>query len=119
LGPASQPIEGGHRWLGEERAARWEADTKLEALSNSISQVWDLVLERADGTSSLVALLSSVVELLEDCIDVVATNGICWGTRLALVAAPSHFLELGTELQLLGSGHNTDLMEDQVDTLWA
>jgi hypothetical protein len=35
-----------------------------------------------------------------------------------LVAASSHFLELKTELELLGSGRNVDLTEDQVDSLW-
>jgi hypothetical protein len=35
-----------------------------------------------------------------------------------LATALSHFLELGTELELLGSVCNADLMEDQVDALW-
>jgi hypothetical protein len=35
-----------------------------------------------------------------------------------LVAAVSHFLELEAELELLGSGRNVDLKEDQVDALW-
>jgi hypothetical protein len=34
-----------------------------------------------------------------------------------LGAALSHFLELGNELELLGSGRNVDLTEDQVDAL--
>jgi hypothetical protein len=33
-------------------------------------------------------------------------------------AALLHFLELGPELELLKSGYNADLMEDQVDALW-
>jgi hypothetical protein len=90
----------------------------LEALRSSIAWVWDLVLERADGTSSLAASLSSAVELIEDCIDVVAVNGVCWGTWSALPATVSHFPELGNEMELLGSEHNTDLMEDQLDALW-
>jgi hypothetical protein len=76
------------------------------------------VLERADGSSSLAVSLPSVVELLDGRIDVVAANGARWGTRLALVANLSHFLELGVELELLGSGRSTDLTEDQVDALW-
>jgi hypothetical protein len=35
-----------------------------------------------------------------------------------LVAALSHFLELKTKLELLGSGHNADLIVDQADALW-
>jgi hypothetical protein len=35
-----------------------------------------------------------------------------------LVATLSHFLELGTELELLGSRRNADLTEDQVDAFW-
>jgi hypothetical protein len=35
-----------------------------------------------------------------------------------LVAALSHFLELDSELELLGSGCNADLMKDQVDAFW-
>jgi hypothetical protein len=35
-----------------------------------------------------------------------------------LAAALSHFLELETELELLGSRCNADLNEDQVDALW-
>jgi hypothetical protein len=51
----------------------------------------DLVLDRADMPSSLVASLSMAVELLEVRVDTVATNGVRWGTRSALVAAQSHF----------------------------
>jgi hypothetical protein len=34
-----------------------------------------------------------------------------------LVATLSHFSKLGVELELLGSGHNVDLMEDHVNAL--
>jgi hypothetical protein len=34
-----------------------------------------------------------------------------------LAVALSHFSELGTELELLGSGHNMDVMEDRMDAL--
>jgi hypothetical protein len=47
-----------------------------------------------------------------------ATNGVHWVTNLALAATLSHFLELGTELELLGSGRNTNMTERQVDALW-
>jgi hypothetical protein len=36
-----------------------------------------------------------------------------------LVAALLHFLKLKTKQELLGSGHNADLIEDQVDALLA
>jgi hypothetical protein len=75
------------------------------------------VLESADETSSLAVSLSSVAELLEGGIDFTAANRVCWGTQSALVAALLHFLELGTELRLLGSGCNADLVEHQVDAL--
>jgi hypothetical protein len=45
--------------------------------------------------------------------------GVHWGTHSALAAALSYFPELGTKLELLGSGYNIDLIEDQMDTLWA
>jgi hypothetical protein len=35
-----------------------------------------------------------------------------------LVSALSHILELETELELLGSGHNVYLTEDQLDAHW-
>jgi hypothetical protein len=35
-----------------------------------------------------------------------------------LATALSHFLELGAELELLGSRCNVDLTEDHVDALW-
>jgi hypothetical protein len=60
-------------------------------------------LDRSDGSSSLMAALSLVVELIEDCIDAAITNGVHWGIRSPLVAALSHFQELGSELELLGS----------------
>jgi hypothetical protein len=71
-----------------------------------------LVLDNAHGPSSLVASLSVVVELFEGQFDAVIMNGVRWGTRSVLVAALSHFLELDVELELLGSGCNTDLTED-------
>jgi hypothetical protein len=57
-------------------------------------------------------------ELLEGQIDAAAANGVCWGSRSMLFAAVSHFLELKTELEVLGSGRNVDLTEDEVDALW-
>jgi hypothetical protein len=66
------------------------------------------VLDGANESSSLVVSLSTAA----------AANGVRWETRSVLVAALSHFSELETKLELLRSGRNTDLMEDQVDALW-
>jgi hypothetical protein len=65
--------------------------------------------------SSLVALLSSVAELLEDCIDIAAANGVRQGTWSVLTTVLSQFSELRIKLELLGSGHNANLTEDRVD----
>jgi hypothetical protein len=80
--------------------------------------VRDLVLANVDGPSSLVASLSMMAELLKGRIDIMAANGVRWGTRSALVAAMSHFSELKSELELLGSRQNEDLTHDQADALW-
>jgi hypothetical protein len=40
------------------------------------------------------------------------------GSRFVLVAAVSHFLELETELEVLGFGHSVDLIEDKLDVVW-
>jgi hypothetical protein len=101
--------------LRVELAARREVDAELEALWSSAARVRELVLDNADGSSSLAASLSMAVELLEDWVDAMATNGVRWGTQSALVAALSHFPELDTELELLGSRRNGDLTKDQVD----
>jgi hypothetical protein len=77
-----------------------------------------MVLGNADGPSSLAASLSMVVELLDGRIDTAATNGVRWGTGTMLVTALSHFLELKSELELLGSGQNADLTDDQANALW-
>jgi hypothetical protein len=103
--------------LGAELAAQWEVDAELEALWTSATRVWDLVLDNINGPSSLAASLSTVVELLEGRIDTAATNGVRWGTRSALVAALSRFLELNSKLVLLRSRHNADLIDYLVDSL--
>jgi hypothetical protein len=71
------------------------------------------MLERVDGTSF------SIAELIMDRINADAANGVRWGTWTTLVAALSHFPKLGTEMELLGSGRKVNLMENQVDALWA
>jgi hypothetical protein len=76
--------------------------------------VWvqNLVLDRANGLSSLVASLSTVVELLKGRVDATAATGVRWGTWSVLVPTLLHFPELGPKLELLGSGRNADLMLD-------
>jgi hypothetical protein len=76
------------------------------------------VLDNADEPSSLTVSLSMTVVLLKGRIDAATANGVRWGTRSALVAALLHFSELKFELELLGSGHNVDLTEDQANALW-
>jgi hypothetical protein len=76
------------------------------------------VLDEADGSYSLVAALSLVAEPLRGRIETTTGNGVCCGTWSAFVVTLSHFLGLAIELELLGSRHNTDLIEDQVDALW-
>jgi hypothetical protein len=65
------------------------------------ARVWDLVLGNADGSSSMAASLSMVVERLEGRVD----------------DALLHFLELEAKLELLGPGRNAVLTEDWVDAL--
>jgi hypothetical protein len=60
------------------------------------------VLGSDDGSSSLAASMSMIVELLEGWIDATAANGVRWGSHSALVATVSHFPELKTELEVLG-----------------
>jgi hypothetical protein len=44
-----------------------------------------------------------VAEEVEGRIDTAAANGVRWGTQSALVTTLSHFPELKSELDLLGS----------------
>jgi hypothetical protein len=76
------------------------------------------VLDNADGPPSLEASLSTIVELFEGQINTATANGFCGATLSTLVAALLHFPEQKPKLELLGSGHNTNLMEDQADALW-
>jgi hypothetical protein len=68
--------------------------------------------------SSLIASLSSTVDPIEGHVDEAAANGVHWGGRLAITTTLAHFPELEPELELLGSGHNADLTEGQLDTYW-
>jgi hypothetical protein len=84
------------RQLGIEVAAQQEADAEMEALRTSAAWVHDLVLDSVEGPSSLPTSVSGSV----------------------LVATVSYFPELKSDLELLGSGCNADLAEDEADALW-
>jgi hypothetical protein len=62
--------------------------------------------------------MSTVMELLEDWIDATSANRVHWGSGSALVTTVSHFPELKTDLEVLGSGHSADLIEDKAVALW-
>jgi hypothetical protein len=78
-------------------------------------RVRDLVLGGADVPSFLAASVSMVAERLEDRIDDAAANRVHWGSHFALVATMLHFLELKTDLEVLGSRRNADLTEGKPD----
>jgi hypothetical protein len=59
----------------------------------------------------------AAAELLEGQIDAAAANEVHWGSCFALVATISHFLELMTKLEVLGSGCSADCTEDKADAL--
>jgi hypothetical protein len=75
-------------------------------------------LGSTDRSSSLPACLAMVVEQVENQINTAAANGVRWWTRSALVAILSHFPELEPELDLLGSGRDAKLSDDQVGAPW-
>jgi hypothetical protein len=105
--------------LSEELAAWREVEAELEALRSSVAQVQDLVLGDVDVSSLLVTSMFAVAERLEGRIEATTANGVHWGSRSALGATVSHFSELDTDLEVLGSGCNTGLIEDEEDTLWS
>jgi hypothetical protein len=51
---------------------------------------------------------------LEGWIVTAAANGVQWGSHSALVAAVLNFLELDTDLEVLGFRRNMGLIEDKV-----
>jgi hypothetical protein len=104
--------------LRAEHAAWREADAEPEALWTLAAWVLDLVLDNANEPSCQIASQSRAVKLFEDRIDATVANGVRWGTRSVLVAALSHISELNPKSELLGSGCNANLTEDQMDALW-
>jgi hypothetical protein len=88
-------------------------DAEREVLQTLAAWIRDLVLDNADGPSSLETSISMVAELLEGWVDVAASNGVHWGTQSALVAALPHFSKVEAELELLESGRNTILVDAQ------
>jgi hypothetical protein len=75
------------------------------------------VLGEANGLTTQVMSMSTVVELLDGRIDTATTNGVSWGSCSTLVAAVLHFPKLDTDLEVLGSSHSTGLTEDEVNAL--
>jgi hypothetical protein len=108
-------------WLANRlKETAWpEAEAELEALWSSVTQVWYLVQGSVNGLSSLATSMSAVAELLGNRIDAAATNGIRWGSRFVMVAVVSHFPELDTDLEVLGSRCSMGLTSDEVDALWS
>jgi hypothetical protein len=102
-----------------ELAARWEAEAELGALRSSVAWVLDLVLGGTDGSFLLEMSMSAVAKLLESWIDTATAKKVRWGSRSALVAAVSHFMELDADLEVLGSGCNAGMTEDELDALWS
>jgi hypothetical protein len=64
---------------------------------------------------SLAVVLSPSTELIDGRVNVVAINGVHWRAWLVLTTALSHFPERESELELLGSGYNTDLTKDEME----
>jgi prophage DNA circulation protein len=104
--------------IGWIKSEHHDVDAELEGFWSSATQVQNMVLGGPTGTSSLVASLSSAVELIKGRINIVAANLVRWGTGSVLATTLCHFLQLETELELLGCRHKADLMKDQVDALW-
>jgi hypothetical protein len=88
------------------------------ALKNLATRVRDLVLKRSSEVPSLATALSSIVDLIEGRVDAAAANEVHWGAQLALVVVLSHFPKLELELELLGSGYNTNLTKDEMEVFW-
>jgi hypothetical protein len=66
------------------QAKRREAVAELEGLRSSAARVQDLVLGGPARTSSLAVLLSLAAELIEDHIDIAASNGVHWGAPVGM-----------------------------------
>jgi hypothetical protein len=62
--------------LRVELAVRWEVDAKLETLWTLVVRVWNLVMDNANGLSSLALSLSTVVELLKGRINTMTANWV-------------------------------------------
>jgi hypothetical protein len=94
-------------------------ERELEHLQSSVVWVQDLVLGDVDGSSLLATSMSVVAEQLEGWIDATTANGVCWGSHYALVVTVSHFPELYTDREVLGSGRKARFTKDEVVALWS
>jgi hypothetical protein len=111
-------LDGAIGQLRVELATHREANAEPEALWTLAVRVQDLVVGSADGPSSLAASMSTAAELVEGRIDAAAANGVRWGSRSMLVATVSHFIEMKSELEVLGSKRSADSIDHEVDALW-
>jgi hypothetical protein len=89
-----------------------------QALQNSDTWVWDLVLERSSEAPSLIVALSSTVDLIEGHADAMDANRVHYWACLVLTTILSHFPELDIKLELLGSEYNANLTKDEMEVFW-
>jgi hypothetical protein len=89
-----------------------------QALQNSDTWVWDLVLERSSEAPSLTVALSLTADLIEGRADATDANRVHYWACLVLTTILSHFPELDIKLELLGSEYNTDLTKDEMEVFW-
>jgi hypothetical protein len=73
------------------------------------------VLGRSDEMPSPAVALSPSTELIKGHFNAAAINAVHCGAWLALTAVMSHFDELESKLELLGSWYNADLMKDEME----
>jgi hypothetical protein len=105
--------------LGVELTARREAEAELQALWSLVAQVQGLVLDDADGPSSLSTSMYTTIERLKSRIDIAVASRVRWGSRSALAIAVSHIPKLDINLEVLGSRRSARLTQDEVDALWS
>jgi hypothetical protein len=94
-----------------------QADVELETLQISTVLLQYLILGDTSGSSSLAASLAMVAKEVDKWVNVMAANGVWWGTQSALLTALSHFPDL-EPMELLGSVRDADLSDGQEDALW-
>lgn len=107
------------KWFQAESGRRKEAEAELLSVQTSAGRIRDLVLENADGVSSMPQALAMAAERIEDRIEAAAATGARWGARMALTTAVSHFPEVKPDLPVIGDGFNPQLTRGATGLLWA